>query len=168
MNYRPGASPNLIAINETYNDHDCSHSHRFAQISQSQLWEALKIKARKPIGFIGAFKECTGISEYENGLVRRAVTTTGTVTTEDVTFVEPTWVHFKSRGDGKEVFNVISLSTDEQGRLLLTYSFNRTEPGVQPGSEEEKELSRNWVKIAGGAVEQSIKKVEELVKEGKL
>ncbi|KDQ60479.1 hypothetical protein JAAARDRAFT_32892 [Jaapia argillacea MUCL 33604] len=131
-------------------------------ISQSQLWEGLKIKARNPIGFIGAFKESTVISEHENGLVRRAVTTTGTVTTEDITFVEPTWVHFKSREDGKEVFNIIS--TDEQGRLLLTYSFNRTEPGVQPGSEEEKELNKNWVKIAGGAVEQSIKKVEELVK----
>ncbi|TFK51764.1 DUF1857-domain-containing protein [Heliocybe sulcata] len=134
-------------------------------ITRPQLWEGLRLKARNPIGFV-PINECEILSEDENGLLRKIVLNGQTIH-EEVKFTEPYWMLFTMRESGNEVVNLISAG--ENGQTFLTFTFKwKSFPGVEPGSAEEKKQADGMLEMGGTAVEKTIAKVAELVKEGKL
>ncbi|KZT27868.1 DUF1857-domain-containing protein [Neolentinus lepideus HHB14362 ss-1] len=134
-------------------------------ITRAQLWEGIKLKARNPIGFV-PISECEVLSEDENGLLRRVVLNGQTIH-EEAKFSEPYWASFTMRETGNEIMNIISVGGNDQTFLTFTFKW-KSIPGVEPGSVEEKAKGPEMYKMSALAVEKTIAKVEELVKEGKL
>jgi len=127
-------------------------------LTVEQIWAAMAYKARNPERFVKAIKTCEVLKDEGNKLTRHATLVNGGEMVEEVSLYEPTSVYFET-DKGQRILNIISYN--EQGELLLTYSFANGIPG---GDLENDPLRAN--QMVGGIVEHSIQIAREMVEEG--
>lgn len=137
-------------------------------LSHEQVWSGLVMKAENAVPFVPGMQACKVLERYADGLLREIVIGSGDRFKETITFTPPIQVLFE-RVDTDEhagwITNVISES--ERG-LMLTFTFAVNFPGVQPGSESEKQQGQQMKSSYVKAVEATLKEVRRLASEGKL
>ncbi|KAF8314476.1 hypothetical protein DL93DRAFT_1069646 [Clavulina sp. PMI_390] len=115
-------------------------------LTHSQVWQGLQIKARNEVGFMPAFLECQplGTANATTGsFLRRSKmqelhSGDPVEVVEEVTEFSPTMVHYRRFDNAAEVFNTISRDP-KTGELVLTFSYHLKFSQV-PGSPDEEEL----------------------------
>jgi len=127
-------------------------------LTAGQLWDAMAYKARNPERFVRVIKTCEVLKDEGHKLTRKCTLATGAVMVEEVSLYEPTSAYFET-DTGQRVLNIISYN--EQGELMLTYSFANGIPGGEIGSDPVKAND-----VTGGVVEHSIQVARDLVEEG--
>lgn len=75
-------------------------------------------------------------------------------------------MEFAAQETGSRVYNTISEGADEQ--LFLTFVFLFRHPSATEGSMEEREKAAPVLNGGAGAVVGTLRRIEELVKEGKI
>ncbi|KAF9054286.1 hypothetical protein BJ165DRAFT_1338181 [Panaeolus papilionaceus] len=133
-------------------------------LSEEQLWRGLEIKARDPQQFVAAMSECTIQSDTGDKVVRIVRFGGGEPVQEDILIYQPTILYFDSPDKGHRVTNVVSY--DKNSELVLTFSFAGGFPAKVPLADNATPVEVNAV--IGNAVESTLKRIRELVNEGKI
>ncbi|RYC55395.1 hypothetical protein CHU98_g10808 [Xylaria longipes] len=167
-------------------------------LTQSQIWEGLKMKVRRAQDFVSAITECQVLSEETLPTGELQVTRqvqfvpttphkTGGAVKEVCVHYAPCRIAFQQE-DGSTVTNIVSKGPD--GELLMSYVFEWRHPDVSEGSERASQLEEaHWkvsfvslfeiylptgvlanivLEMAKMAVESSIDTIRRLVVEGKI
>ncbi|KAI0184053.1 hypothetical protein EV127DRAFT_486492 [Xylaria flabelliformis] len=145
-------------------------------LTQSQVWEGLKLKVRRAQDFVSAITECQVLSEETLPTgelqITRQVQFVPTTTHKANGAVKEVCVHYApcrvafQQEDGSTVTNIISKRPD--GELLMSYVFEWRHPDVPEGSDRAAQLEEAHWKMAKMAVESSIDTIRRLVTEGKI
>ncbi|KAI1267568.1 DUF1857-domain-containing protein [Xylariaceae sp. FL1019] len=143
-------------------------------LTQTQVWEGLKIKVRKAQDFVSAITGCEVLSEETlpegNLQVTRTVQFAQHATHGGGGSIKEVCVHYEpcrivfAQEDGSTVTNVVS--KDSEGELLMSYIFEWRHPELEAGSERAQQLEEAHWKMAKVAVEGSIETIRRLVREG--
>ncbi len=106
-------------------------------ISHEQMWKGLVMKAEYAVPFVPAMKDCRILERFDNGFLRE-VDLRGRVMRERIVFTPDVEVYFErvDPSNGGWITNVIS---ESNRGLLLTFTFALTFPGIDEGSEEERQ-----------------------------
>ncbi|KAH8157129.1 hypothetical protein CIB48_g11116 [Xylaria polymorpha] len=145
-------------------------------LTQSQVWEGLKLKVRRAQDFVSAITQCQVLSEETLPTgelqVTRQVQFVATGAHNPGGPVKEVCVHYApcrvafQQEDGSTITNIISKRPD--GELLMSYVFEWRHPDVSEGSERASQLEESHWKMAKMAVESSIDTIRRLVAEGKI
>ncbi|KAI1119083.1 hypothetical protein F5Y14DRAFT_446292 [Nemania sp. NC0429] len=145
-------------------------------LTQSQVWEGLKMKVRRAQDFVPAITECQVLAEetLPSGdlQVTRQVQFIATTAHSNGGWVKEVCVHYEpcrvvfNQEDGSTVTNIISKGVD--GELIMSYVFEWRHADVAEGSERASQLEQAHWKMAKLAVESSIDTIRRLVAEGKI
>lgn len=133
-------------------------------LNAEQVWRGLEMKAENALPFVPGMSRCEVVERKGNTLLRE-VTFAGDNFKEFITLHAPVQVQFERVGTGGFIQNTISES--DKG-LLLTFTFGLPYPGTEPGSPEERAKGESMRQAYVDAVNATLKKVRELVKEGTL
>ncbi|EJK88113.1 DUF1857 family protein [Rhizobium rhizogenes] len=133
-------------------------------LNAEQAWRGLEMKAENALPFVPGMSRCEVVERKGNTLLRE-VTFAGDNFKEFITLHAPVQVQFERVGTGGFIQNTISES--DKG-LLLTFTFSLPYPGTEPGSPEERAKGESMRQAYVNAVNATLQKVRELVKEGKL
>jgi hypothetical protein len=147
------------------------------KLTISQIWQGLERKIRAGQDFVGGAILTTDViseSHDEQGrpvVVREIVFREGNRKVKETCIgFEPMKVEFH-QPDGSKVQNVISQGAGEEGvDLYMTYTFEWLHPECQ-GENAQKELAekrQKESKIAQVAVEETIRVMREMVKDGRI
>ncbi|PPQ63441.1 hypothetical protein CVT24_004973, partial [Panaeolus cyanescens] len=133
-------------------------------ISEEQLWKGLETKARDPQQFVPPISECKIQSDTGDKVVRIVRFGGGEPVQEDILIYQPSILYFDSPDKGHRVTNVVSYN--EENEMVLTFSFAGGFPSKIPLKDNATPAEVNAV--IGQAVESTLKKIRELVNEGKI
>jgi len=147
-----------------------------APLTQRQLYDGLKIKARDGTAFVPAIESCEVLSETETGLLRSVRFNStqfnarpGPVK-ERVEFFPPNYADFTILSPTGEpearIKNIISTTPD--GDLLLTFTFAIGPNGPEEVGPAAEEKAQAVLTTADVAIKQTIAVIRQLAKEGKV
>jgi hypothetical protein len=146
-------------------------------LTSAQIWRGLELKIRAGQDFVGGALLSTDIiseSQDEQGrpvTVREVVFRDGNRRVQETCIgFEPMKVEFH-QPDGSKVQNVISQGPGEQGvDLYMTYTFEWLHPECEgeAGKKELEEKRQKETKMAKMAVEETIRVMREMVKDGRI
>jgi len=125
------------------------------KLTVEQVWKGLGIKARKPSTFVPVITSCEIVSDDGTNVVRRVQFNNGDPVDEKIELHASTIAYFEIAATGQRITNIVSY--DEDGELLLTFTFAN---GI-PGHGDAKE-------VVGKTVEHSIKRLRELAVAGEI
>lgn len=136
-------------------------------LTQSQVWRGLVMKAENGALFVPRMRECAVLERDANGLLREIVIGDERFK-EKITFAPEVEVLFERVGTESNAGWITNVISESAHGLLLTFTFAVNLPGVAPGSHEERERGLAMRGAYIGAVEATLKRVRELVGEGKI
>ncbi|KAB8235914.1 SRPBCC family protein [Aspergillus alliaceus] len=142
-------------------------------LTQEQVWDGLKLKARRPQDFIPSLDDSRVIEEREDGafIVREAHVATnlhqspmaGKWTREECRLHAPVRTYFILPG-GSAVENIVSVGHDQN--LYLTFTYEWKLPDIKPGTSEARKAEGDHRQIAISSVQGTIRRLRQLA-EGK-
>ncbi|KAI0877215.1 hypothetical protein GGS24DRAFT_161349 [Hypoxylon argillaceum] len=146
-------------------------------LTQTQVWDGLKMKVRRAQDFVPAITECQVLSEEtlpsgELQITRRVQFVSSSAHSSSGGWVKEVCVHYApcrivfQQEDGSTVTNVVSKGPS--GELLMSYIFEWRHADVSEGSEKASQLEEAHWKMAKMAVESSISTIRRLLAEGKI
>ena len=133
-------------------------------LTRDQVWRGLEMKAENALPFVKGMTKCDVLERTGNQILRDVIFA-GTAHRERITLHAPVQVHFERVGEAGFIDNTISES--ERG-LLLTFTFALTMPGTAPNSAEEKAKGDGMKHAYVGAVQATLDRVRQLVRDGAL
>ena len=134
------------------------------RLTVDQVWRGLEMKAENAIPFVNGMTQCDVLDRTAT-TIDRVVTFRGMQHKEHITLKAPIQVSF-ARMDGTGwIDNTISES--EMG-LLLTFTFGLTFPGIAENTPEEKAHGDSVRSAYVGAVQGTLDRVREMVRNGEL
>ncbi|RXW25176.1 hypothetical protein EST38_g696 [Candolleomyces aberdarensis] len=132
------------------------------KLTEAQVWKGLEIKARDPADFVPSVTSCEVVKDTEKSVTRVVSFGGNPPITEEIEIHTGAIIYFNSADIGTSITN--TLSYDEDGELILTFSFAGGIPGTQasdlPPSREE--LGK---RISAG-VQHTISTIRKLVQNG--
>jgi len=137
------------------------------KLDAAQLWHGLVMKAEDPTRFVRGIAACRILERLPDGLVRE-VDLRGTAVRERILYREPECVTFVRLNGAELGFIRNEIVRDASGELALRFTFDLEIAGVAPGSAEEKSLAAQRADDYRAAVEGTVARVRELVREGRL
>ncbi len=137
------------------------------KLTQHQVWQGLVMKAEDGALFVPNIRSCAVLERDANGLLREVLIGEERFK-EKITFTPEIEVLFERVGTQSNAGWITNLISESARGLLLTFSFAVNLPGVVPGSAEERERGLAMRASYLGAVEATLKRVRELVAEGKI
>jgi hypothetical protein len=136
------------------------------ELSVDDVWAGLQEKAANPMPYVKSITSCTVIDRFEGGLVRDIVHA-GQPVREVVTFYPTRLVHFvRTHGPARGTIDN-EIGHDENGALTLTFTFRIVIDGVEPGSQQEEELSAGMEADYLDAIRTTLAAVRERVTTGR-
>ncbi len=135
------------------------------KLTHAQVWRGLEIKAEAAMPFVPGMTHCEVLEHYDDGFLREVVIR-GERMKERITFTAPNQVHFERVNSPDNAGWITNLISESDHGLLLTFTFSVRFPGVEPGTEAEKEKGEAMKKTYRRAVESTLARVRELVSEG--
>ncbi|EPE34297.1 Bet v1-like protein [Glarea lozoyensis ATCC 20868] len=153
------------------------------KLTLEQVWKGLELKVIKPELFLPVVEKCEVI-ENDGEVVVRDVTFkegarmanpgAGPTMRERITHIKPV---SSTAGSGIEIFstlesankvqNVVSTGAHDS-ELYLTFTFEWEHKEIEEGSEEAVKKQKQYQENAPRAVQGTIAKMREMIKEGKL
>lgn len=130
-------------------------------LTAAQAWRGLQIKARNPTGFLPNVTMCEITEDHGRKFTRKVALMGMPPMLEDITEHEGAIIFFETPGTERSVTNI--LSCNENNELIMTFCFAGGVPMVT-GDPSPEELNKN----VGQAVEKTLLKIRELVKEGSI
>ncbi len=134
------------------------------ELSVDDVWRGLAMKAENALPFVKVMERCD-VLEKGDGWLLREIEFGGDVFQEKITLYPPLQVHFERVGGGGFIENTIS--TSDSG-LLLTFTFGLVFPGVEPGSDEERDKGEGMRDAYINAVTSTLSRVREMKLAGEL
>jgi len=134
------------------------------KVSVKQLWRGLEMKAENAMPFVNGMTRCD-VLERDAESLTRIITFRGADHKERITFMKPIQVTFE-RLDGTGVIdNTIS---ESPFGLLLTFTFGVSFPGIEQNTEEERQMGETMRGAYIGAVEATLARVRQMVRDGEM
>ncbi|KXG47870.1 uncharacterized protein PGRI_017400 [Penicillium griseofulvum] len=159
-----------IAYTELVNSSDSSIT-----LTRGQIWNGLKLKARRPQDFIPSFDDSRVIEERDNGsyIVREAHVAAdldespmaGKWIREECRLYEPVKTYFTLPG-GSIVQNILSEGPDQALYLTFTYEWKLSD--IELGTSEAKKAEGDHKKIAMSSVQGTIRALRRMAEGDKL
>ena len=147
------------------------------KLTIAQIWRGLELKIRAGQDFVGGAILSTDVVSEEQDEQGRPVTNREVVFSdgnrkvrEKCIAFEPNKVEFH-QPDGSKVTNIVSQGPGEVGvDLYMTYSFEWLHPGCEGegGKQQLEEKRQKEVKVAKMAVEETIRVMRQMVKDGRI
>ncbi|KAJ5369862.1 uncharacterized protein N7496_005954 [Penicillium cataractarum] len=141
-------------------------------LTREDVWNGLKLKARRPEVFIPSFDNSRVIEERENGnvIIREAHVAAdlhespmaGKWVREECRLHEPIGIYFTLPG-GSIVQNIISEGPNKS--LFLTFTYDWNLPDIEPGTPEAKKAESDHMKIAVSSVQGTIRALRRMATE---
>ncbi|EXJ64945.1 hypothetical protein A1O7_01284 [Cladophialophora yegresii CBS 114405] len=145
------------------------------KLSTAQIWRGLELKIRAGQDFVGGALLSTDIISESQDDQGRPVTVREVVFRDGNRRVRETCVAFKPmkvefhQPDGSKVQNVISQGAGEEGvDLYMTYTFEWLHPECEGAQKELEEKRRKETQVAKMAVEETIRVMREMVRDGRI
>ncbi len=135
------------------------------KLTQHQVWRGLVMKAENGALFVPGIRSCEVLERDANGLLREIVIGDERFK-EKITFTPEVEVLFERVGTESNAGWITNLISESAHGLLLTFTFAVNLPGVAPGSPQERERGMAMRSSYVAAVEATLKRVRELVREG--
>ncbi len=136
-------------------------------LTAHQVWQGLVMKAENGALFVPNIRSCEVLSRDPEGLLREVVIGEDRFQ-EQIAFTPEVQVRFERVGTEANAGWITNLVSESAHGLLLTFTFAVNQPGVAPGSPEEQARGRAMRDSYVGAVEATLRRVRELVREGKI
>lgn len=137
------------------------------KLDAHQVWRGLMMKAENGALFVPNIRSCEVLSRDANGLLREIVIGEERFQ-EKITFTPEVQVLFERVGTQSNAGWITNLVSESAHGLLLTFTFAVNLPDVAPGSAEERTRGLALRDSYVGAVEATLRRVRELVREGKI
>jgi Acetylaranotin biosynthesis cluster protein L len=137
------------------------------ELTAHQVWRGLVMKAENGALFVPRMRSCTVLERDAQGLLRE-VHIGDARFKEKITFTPEVEVLFERVGTESNAGWITNVISESAHGLLLTFSFAVNLPGTAPGSAEERERGHAMRSSYVGAVEATLRRVRELVDEGKI
>ena len=134
-------------------------------LSREDVWHGLELKAENALPFVPAMTRCEVIERTGDTIVR-TIEFRGQELGERITFTPGSQVRFE-RTHGPVLGTIVnSLHEDEDGELLLTFSFDLELVGVEAGSQEEQDYEATMKGDYLKAANATLAAVRRMVAEG--
>lgn len=134
------------------------------KVTMEQVWRGLEMKAENAIPFVNGMSQCD-VLERKDNTITRVVTFKGSQHKELITLFKPVKVQFE-RMDGTGWIDN-TLSESENG-LILAFTFGVTFPGIAEGTDAERTQGDTMRGAYVGAVEATLSRVRQMVRDGEL
>lgn len=134
------------------------------KLTREQVWRGLEMKAENAIPFVDGMSQCD-VLERTSNTITRVVTFRGSQHKEHITLYEPIQVYFERMDGTGWIDNTIS---DSENDLLLTFTFGITFPGIAENTPEEKAQGDTMRGAYVGAVQGTLSRVRQMVRDGEL
>lgn len=135
------------------------------KLTQHQVWRGLVMKAENGALFVPSIRSCEVLERDAHGLLREIVIGDERFK-EKITFTPEVEVLFERVGTESNAGWITNLISESAHGLLLTFTFAVNLSGVAPGSPQERERGTAMRSSYVAAVEATLKRVRELVREG--
>ncbi|UWQ35431.1 DUF1857 family protein (plasmid) [Leisingera sp. M527] len=137
------------------------------QLTRSQTWKGLGMKAKNAVPFVPSITECKVIKEWDGGFLREVVHA-GERLHEAITSIPERVVHFRRISDETpgDIFNELYFKDD--GQLALTFTFALDIPGVEAGSKEADALADELERSYLASVQATLDHLRTLAKAGEI
>jgi hypothetical protein len=130
-------------------------------LTRKDLWEGLQMKARNALPFVVRMQECEVIEERPDGLTRN-IKIRDERHQEVVTFVPQEFVRFE-RVTGPTTGHILNvIETDDEGELVLRFTFELERKDTPAGSDEERRYFRQVEDQYAEAVASTLTAVRQL------
>ena len=136
-------------------------------LNQDQVWRGLVMKAENAVLFVPGMQACKVLERYPDGLLRE-IMLGGDRFKERITFTPPVQVLFERVDTAEHAGWITNIISESERGLILTFTFSVNFPGVQPGTEAEKQRGREMKSSYVKAVESTLNTVRRLASEGRL
>jgi hypothetical protein len=134
-------------------------------LSREDVWHGLQLKAENALPFVPAMTRCEVIERTGDTIVR-TIEFRGQELGERITFTPGSQVRFE-RTHGPVLGTIVNnLHEDEDGELLLTFSFDLELVGVEAGSQEEQDYEATMKGDYLKAANATLAAVRRMVAEG--
>lgn len=137
------------------------------KLTAHQVWQGLVMKAENGALFVPGIRSCVVLERGADGLLREIVIGDERFK-EKITLTPEIEVLFERVGTQANAGWITNLISESARGLLLTFSFAVNLPGAAPGSDEERERGMAMRSSYVAAVEATLKRVRELVADGKI
>ncbi|PIG84462.1 hypothetical protein AARAC_002308 [Aspergillus arachidicola] len=144
-------------------------------LTQEQVWNGLKLKARHPQDFIPSLDDSRILEERDDGsyIVREAHVAAslhespmaGKWSREECQLHAPVRTYFTLPG-GSVVENIVSIGHDQNLYLTFTYEWKLAD--IEPGTSEAKKAKDEHMRIAISSVQGTIRALRRMAEEGTL
>ncbi|KAK6832170.1 hypothetical protein RU639_002512 [Aspergillus parasiticus] len=144
-------------------------------LTQEQVWNGLKLKARHPQDFIPSLDDSRILEERDDGtyIVREAHVAAnlhespmaGKWVREECQLHAPVRTYFTLPG-GSVVENIVSIGHDQN--LYLTFTYDWKLADIEPGTSEAEKAKDEHMRIAISSVQGTIRALRRMAEEGTL
>lgn len=107
------------------------------ELTTEQVWKGLLDKADNALPYVPHMTSCTVLETYPDGLLRDVVYR-GEPARERITFTPGRRVQFVRTG-GTTRGTILNELEDDDGNLVLRFTFSLEKEGLTPDSDEERE-----------------------------
>ncbi len=136
-------------------------------LSHDQVWRGLMMKAENAVPFVPGMKDCRVLERYPDGL-KREIALGDDRFKERITFTPSVEVLFERIDTAEHAGWITNLISESERGLMLTFTFAVNFPGVEPGSEAERQRGQQMKSLYMRAIEATLQEVRRLASEGKL
>lgn len=130
------------------------------ELTRDQVWDGLTAKANNALPFVPQMTQCDVLEEYPDGLLRDIVYR-GEPMQERITFTPGRQVKFE-RTKGATLGTILNEIDDEDGELVLRFTFSLEKDGLAPGSEEERAYFSNMEQDYRAAVHATLAAIRQV------
>ncbi|KIW96697.1 uncharacterized protein Z519_02088 [Cladophialophora bantiana CBS 173.52] len=145
------------------------------KLTLPQIWQGLELKIRAGQDFVGGALLSTDVISESKDDQGRPVTVREVVFRDGNRRVRETCVAYKAmkvefhQPDGSKVQNIVSQGQGAEGEdLYMTYTFEWLHPECEGDVKALEEKKQKETKIAKMAVEETIRVMREMVKDGRI
>ncbi|KAH0836119.1 hypothetical protein AYO21_02759 [Fonsecaea monophora] len=145
------------------------------KLTISQIWQGLELKIRAGQDFVGGALLSTDVISESKDEQGRPVTVREVVFRDGNRRVKETCVAYEAmkvefhQPDGSKVQNIISQGAGPEGEdLYMTYTFEWLHPECEGDVKALEEKRQKETKVAKMAVEETIRVMREMVKDGRI
>ena len=131
-------------------------------LTQDQVWRGLVMKAENAVPFVPGMQDCRVLERHADGLLRE-IAIGGDRFKEKITFTPTVQVLFERVDTAEHAGWITNVISESERGLILTFTFAVNFPGIQPGSNAEKERGLQMKSLYEKAVEATLKQVRRLV-----
>ncbi len=136
-------------------------------LTQAEVWRGLVMKAENGALFVPSMRACEVLERDAQGLLREIVIGDDRFK-EKITFTPEVEALFERVGTEVNAGWITNVISESAHGLLLTFTFAVNIPGTAPGSPAEHERGLALRASYVGAIEATLKRVRELVAEGRI